>query len=254
MHPKNSFITLTYGDEHLKSPLLLYSDFQKFVKKLRHKQADPIGVFVTGEYGEINKRPHWHAILFNYDFPDLKPLRTNERGDRLFTSGTLNELWPQGLSEIGSVTFESAGYVARYAAKKLCHGKDSEHGYHPVSKNSSKHAIGKKWLEKYWPTVVHHAECRIETSNGIVTVGVPRYYERWLLKNCPDSWPSYVTRKYEKIERAYARAEKEASEHIANRHRRSALCKGLPEQLTRNQRRNIILVSKFEQLMKQLKL
>ena len=64
MHEENSFVTLTYSDEHLKNPKLQYSDFQKFMKRLRFVNNDrKIGVFVTGEYGEKNKRPHWHAIF-----------------------------------------------------------------------------------------------------------------------------------------------------------------------------------------------
>ncbi len=42
MHPENSFITLTYSDEHLTSEKLQYIDFQLFAKRLRkkiHKEA-----------------------------------------------------------------------------------------------------------------------------------------------------------------------------------------------------------------------
>ena len=58
--------------------------------------------------------------------------------------------------EFGSVTLESAGYVARYAAKKLAHGKDDEHDYHPIHRTSCKRAIGRSWIEKYYQHTFDH--------------------------------------------------------------------------------------------------
>jgi len=82
MHEDNSFITLTYSNNNLKSDKLIYKDYQDFMKRLRssnpHKE---IGMFVTGEYGEKTKRPHWHALLFNYRPDDLIYKYSNERGD-----------------------------------------------------------------------------------------------------------------------------------------------------------------------------
>jgi len=112
------------------------------MKKLRKLQNDPIGCFVTGEYGEKNKRPHWHAILFNYSPGDMEYHSSNERGDKLYTSKTIERLWGLNDSEkrpnlIGSVTFHSAGYCARYSAKKLVHGRDDEHSFQPISNRLS---------------------------------------------------------------------------------------------------------------------
>ena len=167
MHEDNVFVTLTYSEENLKSPKLQYSDYQLFMKRLRDhifrdflktygkenwklltKQEKKeiyehkiISTFVTGEYGDKTKRPHWHAIIFNWSPSDLKYFRKNENGDTIYKSDLLNSLWQHGHNEIGSVTFESAGYVARYAAKKLVHGGDDEHEYHPISKKSSRHLL-----------------------------------------------------------------------------------------------------------------
>ena len=196
MHKENSFITLTYSDENLKSSKLQYIDFQLFAKRLRKKikKSDPdkkISIFVTGEYGEKTKRPHWHAIIFNWRPSDTIPLYKNERGDQVYTSGTLNELWPFGRSELGSVTFESAGYVARYAAKKLVHGNDGTHDYNPISKKSSKNAIGKLFLETYYKDIFNYGE--VVLDNGTKST-IPRYYEKWLQKNHPHDWIDYVTK------------------------------------------------------------
>jgi len=264
VHDKNAFITLTYSDENLKSPKLEYRDFQLFMKKLRKVQNEPIGYFVTGEYGDKTKRPHWHAILFNYDFPDNKALRTNERGDRVYTSETLNKIWSHGMAEIGSVTFESAGYCARYAAKKLCHGKDSDHDYHPISKKSSKHAIGKKYLEKFWPDIFRYGYIILPDGQQC---SIPRYYEKWfenkekkeMLPNgtypidavfARERWRYVTETKQRKIEEASSKSFTQQLEHLEANSSRGL--KG--HQRTRNQARRAITESKFKQLQSKLKL
>lgn len=252
MHEKNSFITLTYADQHLKSPKLIYSDFQKFMRRLRKTQNAPIGVFVTGEYGEKTKRPHWHAIIFNWSPNDQTYFRSNHRGDKIYSSKTLETLWPHGKCELGSVTMESAGYCARYAAKKLVHGQDQTHDFHPISKKSSKHAIGKKWLEKFWPDIFNHGYAiLIDGSKS----AVPRYYEKWLKKNQPEAWQGYVTeRKIENCKRAEDAAKKVSEEYTTMLRERNA---NGPRSnpLTPNQTRKKIKVKQFnEQLQKFLKL
>lgn len=249
MHPQNSFVTLTYNDENLKSPKLIYEDFQLFMKKLRKTQNDPIGFFVTGEYGDKTKRPHWHAILFNYQPKDSKFKYANERGDQVFSSESLTKIWGKGIAEYGSVTFQSAGYCARYAAKKLVHGKDGEHEYNPISKKSNKHAIGKKWLEQYHEDVFNYGH--IVLSDG-TTSTIPRYYEKWLKENKPDLWLTYVTRaKQNKIDLAAAQSEKEKQEHQKMLDERDFF---EPNAQTRNQVKAEISKQKFNELQKRLKL
>lgn len=249
MHEDNCFITLTYSDENLKSDKLVYSDFQKFMKKLRKLQDAPMGVFVTGEYGEKTKRPHWHAIIFNWRPSDAQYHYSNERGDKIYTSETLTRLWGLGLCEFGSVTFESAGYCARYAAKKLVHGNDGEHQFDPISKKSSKHAIGKKWLEKYFWT-----DC---FSKGFLTVdgqrqSIPRYYEKWLKENKPDYWLRYVT----EVKPTVTQAAQKKSERVFDEYRKNLESRPWykPNPLTPNQVRKLITKSRFKQLQDHLKL
>lgn len=116
-HNSNSFITLTYDEAHCPSKLVK-SDLQKFLKRLRSKHPDiTIRFFACGEYGSINKRPHYHAIIFGYDFPDKEYLM-NDGISPIFTSKELSQLWPFGISSIGDVSMESCAYVARYSMKK----------------------------------------------------------------------------------------------------------------------------------------
>lgn len=119
LHASNSFLTLTYDDDHLPRDMSLDLDhFQRFMKRLR-KKVGPVRFFHCGEYGEKFKRPHYHAIIFGYDFPDKQLFKIMPRGDRLYRSPILEKLWPYGYSTIGDVTFESAAYVARYVVKKI---------------------------------------------------------------------------------------------------------------------------------------
>lgn len=116
LHDNNCFITLTFDDAYLDSnSSLKVSDFQKFMKRLRQAVSPTkIRFFHCGEYGALFSRPHHHACIFGYDFPDKKLFK----GD-IYTSEMLDDLWQhQGFTTVGKVTMQSAAYVARYVLKK----------------------------------------------------------------------------------------------------------------------------------------
>lgn len=268
MHENNAFITLTY--ENLSSEKLQYIDFQLFMKRVREKRhrefldkfgeenwklldknerkpfldQNAISVFVSGEYGDKTKRPHWHAILFNWTAPDLKYKYTSDSGHDVSTSNYLNDLWGKGLCEIGSVTFESASYVARYAAKKLVHGNDG-HDFEPISKKSSRYPIGKRYLEKYWMDIFNHGF--IVLPNGSKTA-IPRYYEKWLSKHHPDDYLRYLTNvKGPTIAEKSKQSTKEALDrYYANLERRTPL-------ISKEYTRKVIAEKRFELLQSYLK-
>jgi hypothetical protein len=111
------FITLTYDDKHCP-PTLIKKDFQDFAKRLRKRVGIPIKIFYCGEYGSLNFRPHFHAIIYNYDFPDKKRLFIRNKNP-LYTSALLSDLWEhKGYVTIGAATAQSSAYVARYVLKK----------------------------------------------------------------------------------------------------------------------------------------
>lgn len=200
MHERNCFITLTYAPEHLLSDSLQHSDFQTFMRRLRKVYGKSIGVFMCGEYGEQFGRPHFHACLFGVDFSETNdrygaPInprtyyRVNAQGDKIYQSSELDKIWQFGKTEIGSLTFESAGYCARYITKKL--NKEDpkyEHKIQEYAKMSSRHAIGKKWIEKYYLDVFNYGELIIR--GGIKTT-IPRYYKKWIEKHHPDLYLNY---------------------------------------------------------------
>ena len=83
MHMFNSFVTLTYDDDHLPEyNSLNYKHFQDFMKRLR-KSHNRVRFYMCGEYGEDFSRPHYHALLFNCFFPDKKSIPQEIR-DQLF--------------------------------------------------------------------------------------------------------------------------------------------------------------------------
>lgn len=184
LHSQNSFITLTYADEH-HTPSLNYRDFQKFCKRLR-KRLGKFRFYMCGEYGGLNGRPHFHACIFGLDFPDKKIFRELPNGN-LYTSKILEELWPFGYSTIGDVTFETAAYVARYVMKKIT-GANADDRYWSCddrtgeltkivpefNRMSLKPGIGARWLEKYMSDVYPSGHV---VMNGIKSKP-PRYYEK----------------------------------------------------------------------------
>lgn len=122
LHSSNSFLTLTYDNESLPVDLSVsVSVLQLFLKRFR-KSIEPARIrFVAcGEYGTINSRPHYHLIIFGHGFErDRYSWRKAPSGHTLYRSPALEKLWPYGACEIGSVTPQSGGYVARYTLKKV---------------------------------------------------------------------------------------------------------------------------------------
>lgn len=121
LHQDNVFITLTYNPENLPPDCgLRKKHFQNFLKRLRKFIAPKkIKFYMCGEYGDTTNRPHYHAILFGHNFSDWVYLFDSPSGEPIYTSPTLEKIWSHGFVTIGSVTFESAAYVARYCMKKI---------------------------------------------------------------------------------------------------------------------------------------
>ncbi len=134
-HDANSFLTLTYDDEHLPNPFhrhdphrglthltgtLDRTEFPRFMKRLRKKLAPTrVRYFHCGEYGDELERPHYHACLFGHDFSDDRQACGKSSGHLLYQSALLTKAWGRGRAIIGELTFDSAAYVAGYVTKKI---------------------------------------------------------------------------------------------------------------------------------------
>lgn len=206
MHEHSSFVTLTYSDDSGRESLR-YRDFQLFMKRLR-KEFGPVRFFMCGEYGELNWRPHYHAVLFGVFFAD-RVLHSERGGFRLYRSPTLERLWPLGFSTVGDVSFESAAYTARYIMKKVT-GEAAEAHYRRVSavtgeiielvpefaRMSLRPGIGAEWFEKYRSEVFGPGLDRVVVQGR--ELKPPRYYRQYLDRLDPDLGEAVDFARYEK--------------------------------------------------------
>lgn len=195
MHKDNCFITLTYNEENAPHRNNLnYRDFQLFMKRLRKRTAKTdVRFYMGAEYGEKNGRPHFHACIFGWDWPDKKLLATTPTGNKIYRSAMLEELWPYGYSSSAEVTFQSAAYIARYCMKKVTgdaakthYKRTDENGDYwltpEFNKMSNRPGIGAKWLDKYKNDVYNHDHVII---NGM-EITPPKYYDKLLKRQDPD--------------------------------------------------------------------
>lgn len=189
LHEKNSFITLTYNDENLpEGGTLVKEDFVKFMKRLRKYCKVKVRFFHCGEYGDKTDRPHHHACIFGWDFPDRELLMVRDE-IKLYRSAQLEKLWPYGHSIIGDVTYESAAYVARYVIKKIT-GKAAESHYRRIDPDtgeiiqlvpeyvtmSRRPGIGKEYYKKY-KSDFYPKDFSSRNGNKL---SVPKYYDKLL--------------------------------------------------------------------------
>lgn len=186
LYEKNSFITLTYNNENLPKDLSLHlEDFQLFMKRLRKKNGKGIRFFHCGEYGDEFNRPHFHSLLFNHDFTDKK-FFSSKGGNAIYTSDELDSLWKKGHGTIGAVTFESAGYVARYALKKVTGEKaDAHYGnkkpeYCTMSRRPG---IGFNWFHRFKGEMYPLDRVHVRGHD----CPIPRYYDNLMAKEDPST-------------------------------------------------------------------
>lgn len=208
LHERNCFVTLTYDNAHLPDDFSLrYSDFQRFMKRLRKEAGKPVRFFMCGEYGEGLSRPHYHALLFGYDFEDK--LYFKRAGESvLYTSRRLERLWPFGFSLIGDVSFESAAYCARYCVKKV-NGKDADRHYVLLDKESGevigqrvpefahmslKPGIGKGWYDRYKTEFYQHDRVIVRGA----AAKPPRYYDKCARRDLPEFFDGVQMRREER--------------------------------------------------------
>lgn len=152
------FITLTYNRENLpRKRKLVRPHIQKFWKDLRYhlyketkkaseidlsierrhmeeipsnpledvfgpnsrrKNRYPVRYINCGEYGPKTKRPHYHAVIFNFKPLDMRRLMRDRRGHWVYTSNKLNKIWGRGFVVVENANYSTCAYVARYTTKK----------------------------------------------------------------------------------------------------------------------------------------
>lgn len=157
-HTTGSFLTLTYDDAHLPSgqtldPLHTKSWLKTFRERLRYQfdhdisdfHSRTIRFFLVGEYGDLSNRPHYHVAVFGFP-PCYYYLSPPARGHRCSCPpcSLVHDTWQKGHIMVGSLTHDSAQYIAGYVTKKMTHIDDPRlSGRHPeFARMSNRPGIG----------------------------------------------------------------------------------------------------------------
>lgn len=163
-HEYSVFITLTFNEENKKDQIEK-RDLQLFFKRVRKNIGKrKIKYYACGEYGEKNKRPHYHAIIFGMSgYGEDKKV--------------LKEAWPYGFIYTGSVTYDSCRYVAKYIQKKYNNEKSSqEYGERNPPFQLQSQGLGKLFALDNADRLKEDLSL---SFNGIKH-GLPRYYKKKL--------------------------------------------------------------------------
>lgn len=145
-------VTLTYGGgDVVESAVLIYSDWQRFMKRLR-KAGYNVRYIVAGEYGSARGRAHWHGILFIRGKRLPVAVDPAERkADELFFPRWKDDpagriawaYWPAGFTWVEEPSYEAFRYVLKYALKGQ--KQDVEAGHLAMSK---KPALGDEYFRQ----------------------------------------------------------------------------------------------------------
>lgn len=201
-HEHTWFVTLTYNDEHLPSNFSGLPEFENlrslqpedmtlFLKRLRTNSGQKFRYYYAGEYGSKSGRPHYHMILFGFEFDDLELYKRTSFGD-LKTSQFLEKTWGKGFCTIAECTYETAAYTARYVMKKrkgedaavfLQHGLISE--FVRMSRNPG---IARQYFDDHHDEIYKTDEIFLQTRKGGKNFKPPRYFDKLYEELDPDSF------------------------------------------------------------------
>jgi len=160
---QNIMVGIKEFDEYLKDRTSVKKkEMQDFLKRFRHHDKSPnIRYYAVGEYGEKSLRPHYHLLMFNFDYPNLEQ--------------NLLKSWSYGLFYIGSVTEASIHYVSGYVMTKQFSPNDDwcERSFALMSR---KPGIGSAYLQDVAEHYINNPKPYL-TMKGGYKVGMPRYYK-----------------------------------------------------------------------------
>lgn len=165
------FITLTYDDKYLPydncKPTLSKRHCQLFFKQLRKKFKDSnLRYYLVGEYGSHTHRPHYHLILFNLPFKNVKDAQK-----------IIEKFWKRGFVYVGSVTHGSIAYCAKYSIK-IDTGHDSEFPVREFMLCSRRPALGSCYLDRYGDRHLKDVDRSVTYSR--YPHGIPRLFKNKL--------------------------------------------------------------------------
>lgn len=224
-----AFVTLTFNDEMLykrERPRSLNKlEFSQFMKRLRERIRQEYGItgvrfFCAGEYGSKRGRPHYHVLIYGFNFPDKieinyknYPNVDHKLYPRVLKNGTLStyfispfltRCWspagsdkPFGFHTISSVNFETSAYVSRYILKKCTKDESKELGREQEFNLCSRMpGLGYSYFEKYYKYFFDKGY--IDLGDGRIS-DIPRYYVDKLEEINPMLHNRYKFANFEKL-------------------------------------------------------
>lgn len=162
--------------------MLVKSDVQKFMKRLRKRVNEKIRFFCVGEYGPHTQRPHYHLIIFNLGvinkpdrlvYTDLADVQVEVQ--RSWSKQVGDKYVPFGYSSVFPLNDRMISYVCKYH----CIPKDvvtPENFVKPFSLMSRRPGIGEAYIKKnicfHDGNIFHHF---YPAGSGTIR-SLPRYY------------------------------------------------------------------------------
>lgn len=165
------FITLTYDTRHVPiSPngfmTLDKGAFPLFMKRLRKNTGMGFKYYACGEYGTLNKRPHYHAIVFCDSYPN----------DRAYCDAWTVDGVQIGVVDVAQVSSDSIAYVVGYINKSSYRRDHSRDDRIPEFSLMSK-GLGSNYVT---PAVVRYHKADLSRNylsrEGGNIIAMPRYY------------------------------------------------------------------------------
>ena len=196
MHDRKCALTLTYDDDHLPSDWSVHVEhLQAFNHRLRKHLERNHGVRMRlaacGEYGKKHCRPHYHELLYGFDFADDRRLERESRGGTpLYSSPALSKLWGQGDALIGKADYAACAYVMGYCVEK--YNRDLREPYDAERHAPSIDADGRKVIPVRRRLLVHPVTGQelLVSPEFFVTSRRPGLGATWFEKFKGDAFPS----------------------------------------------------------------
>lgn len=159
----SAFVTLTYDEDHLPDGgTLTKRDPQLFLKRFRKDTGRYLKYYLAGEYGDLNGRPHYHAVMFGVGVEDRQDIE---------------DAWRMGRVQCTDLTIERIRYTAKYIQYKTL-GRESKvvYGERLPPFQVCSQGIGKRWLADNGAKVERMLYITVKGRK----VPIPRYYKERL--------------------------------------------------------------------------
>lgn len=203
-------ITFTEIEEIEWKGCLIPQEMVTFMKSLRQimkreYKVDGIRFILCGEYGTINKREHYHLILYNCPLPPetfYNP-RIDWKHEVYYQNTIIERAWSReesingkkkliqkGIINICEANWNTIAYVARYITKKV-NGKESELHYavqgevKEFFRTSRNKGIGYDYYIQNKEKIYKNDKIMIVNHSGTHYTTPPKYYDDMYEKENP---------------------------------------------------------------------